>query len=90
MEHDGVIVGCGGWSKRKSLFGGDSARAAEDALLGPVKNAVRIRAFFIHPNYSRHGIGKTILAACEAAITAAGFSNAELVATLSEIWLHRG
>jgi len=82
-EHESVIVGCGGWSRRKSLFGGDAVRAAADAMLDPAIDPARIRAFFIHPDWARRGIGKAILAACETAIIAAGFPNAELVATLA-------
>lgn len=83
VESDGVIIGCGGWSQRKSLFGADTARAAEDAMLDPATDPARIRAFFIHPDWARRGIGKAILAACESAIIAAGFPQAELVATLA-------
>jgi len=83
VENAGVIIGCGGWSRRKSLFGADTARAAEDAMLDPATDPARIRAFFIHPDWARRGIGKAILNACESAIIAAGFPNAELVATLA-------
>lgn len=83
-EHDGRIVGCGGWSKRKSLFGGDADRSGhEDHLLDPARDAARIRAFFVHPQWARRGIGRAILAACETAIRAAHFSDVELVATLA-------
>ena len=88
-EHAGVIRECGGWSKRKSLFGGDAARAAVDALLDPAADFARIRAFFIHPDWSRRGLGKAILMACESAILAAGFARAELVATLGGEPLYR-
>jgi N-acetylglutamate synthase-like GNAT family acetyltransferase len=83
VEHDGSIVGCGGWSKRKSLYGGDSERPAEDAMLDPRRDAARIRAFFVHPEWARRGIGKSILEACEQAIVAAQFLKADLVATLA-------
>ena len=82
-EHDGQIVGCGGWSKRRAVFGGDRARAGADELIDPAREPARIRAFFIHPDWARRGIGRAILAACESAIIAAGFPNAELVATLA-------
>lgn len=82
-EHDGVIAGCGGWSKRKSLFGSDAARATEDELLDPASDAARIRAFFVHPDWTRRGIGKAMVGACESAIIAAGFPKADLVATLA-------
>lgn len=83
VEDSGVIIGCGGWSRRKSLFGADTARAGEDAMLDPATDPARVRAFFIHPDWARRGIGKAILAACESAIIAAGFPQAELVATLA-------
>jgi GNAT superfamily N-acetyltransferase len=83
VEHKGEIVGCGGWSKRKAMYGGDRGRAGEDALLDPATDAARIRAFFVHPAFARRGIGRRILAECEAAISAAGFTRIELVATLA-------
>jgi GNAT superfamily N-acetyltransferase len=88
-EHEGEVVGCGGWSRRKSLFGGDAARAAEDAMLDPATDSARVRAFFIHPDWARRGIGKAILAACESAIITAGFRHVELVATLTGEPLYR-
>ncbi|MES2570959.1 MAG: GNAT family N-acetyltransferase [Verrucomicrobiota bacterium] len=83
VEQEGDLVGCGGWSKRKAVFGGDRARVGQDALIDPGSDPARIRAFFIHPNWARRGIGKAILAECESAIVAAGFVDVELVATLS-------
>ena len=83
IEQNGTIVGCGGWSKRKSLYGGDSERPAEDTMLDPKTDAARIRAFFVHPAWARRGIGKSILAACEDAIVSARFLQADLVATLA-------
>jgi len=82
-EAGGHVIGCGGWSKRQSLFGGDASRAAEDNLLDPATDAARVRAFFIHPDWARRGIGRSILAASEQAISAAGFKRIELVATLA-------
>jgi GNAT superfamily N-acetyltransferase len=79
----GVIVGCGGWSKRSSRFGGDRARDSEDALLDPRRDAARIRAFFVHPPFARQGIGHSIMVACESAIAEAGFGAIEIVATLA-------
>lgn len=76
------IVGCGGWSKRKTLFGGDQMKVNEDNLLDPVLEAARIRAFFVHPQWTRRGIGKRIILACERAAIEAGFRAMELVATL--------
>ena len=89
-EEQGRIAGCGGWSKRRSLFGGDQGRAAEDSMLNPAADAARVRAFFVHPERARQGIGRSILAACEAAILQAGFRRAELVATLAGEPLYAG
>ena len=62
-----TIAGCGGWSKRKTLYGGDRNQAREDSLLDPRRDAARIRAFFVHPEWARRGIGAMILEACESA-----------------------
>jgi N-acetylglutamate synthase-like GNAT family acetyltransferase len=78
-----VIAGCGGWSKRKTLYGGDHWTGREDALLDPKCDAAKIRAFFIHPAWARRGVGGKILAACEAAARAAGFTSYEMGATLT-------
>ena len=78
-----VIVGCGGWSKRKTLYGGDRWTGREDALLDPLQDAAKIRAFFIHPDWARRGIGSMILEACETAARAAGFKRYEMGATLT-------
>jgi GNAT superfamily N-acetyltransferase len=84
VEFDKIIVGCGGWSKRRSLFGGDAGRAAaESALLDPDRDAARIRAFYVHPTHARRGVGRRILEACERAIADARFCRIELVATLA-------
>lgn len=88
VEHTGdevVIVGCGGWSKRKTLYGGDVWSAREDTLLDPREDAARIRAFFVHPEWARNGIGTLILDACETAARAAGFSRLEMGATLTGV-----
>jgi len=82
IELNQRLLGCGGWSKRKSLFGSDRGRAETDPLLDPQIDPARIRAFFIHPDSSRRGLGRAILAACEQAILEAGFARVELVATL--------
>ena len=83
VEDAAQIVGCGGWSRRKTLYGGDRDRPGEDAELDPQVDPARIRAFFVHPNWARQGIGQSILYCCEAAAIKAGFSKAELVATLT-------
>jgi GNAT superfamily N-acetyltransferase len=81
-ENDGKIVGCGGWSRRRTICGGDSYGGRDDAELDPAVDAAKIRAFFIHPEYARQGIGKSILERCEAEAIAHGFSRFELMATL--------
>ena len=78
-----MIVGCGGWSKRKTLYGSDHWAGREDALLDPLRDAAKIRAFFIHPAWARRGIGGMILQACEDAARAAGFTRYEMGATLT-------
>ncbi len=83
VEHSGEVVGCGGWSRRRAVFGGDKARTGEDGILDPKCDAARIRAFFVRPDYARRGIGRAILSACEAALLAAGFREAVLVATIA-------
>jgi GNAT superfamily N-acetyltransferase len=88
-EADSVIVGCGGWSKRKTLFGGDRWTEREDALLDPRQDAAKIRAFFVHPDWVRRGIGSMILDACERAAIAAGFTRFEMGATLTGVPLYR-
>src|SRR5690348_14557991 len=71
-ESNWTIVGCGGWSKRKTLYGSDHWTGREDALLDPQRDAAKIRAFFIHPDWARQGVGSKILHACEEAARAAG------------------
>lgn len=82
-EVHGAIVGCGGWSKRKTLYGGDQMKApGEDPLLDPQTDPARIRAFFIHPTWARRGIGGQIIGVCEQAAREAGFRAIEIIATL--------
>lgn len=80
-----VIVGCGGWSRRKTLYGGDQFAGREDSLLDPTTEAAKIRAFFIHPAWARRGIGGMILEACESAAKARGFRRLEMGATLTGV-----
>jgi GNAT superfamily N-acetyltransferase len=84
-----LLVGCGGWSKRKTLFGGDQFAGREDSLLDPARDAAKIRAFFVHPERARRGIGGMILEACEAAARAAGFQRLEMGATLTGVPFYR-
>jgi GNAT superfamily N-acetyltransferase len=78
-----VIVACGGWSKRKTLYGGDRWRDRQDDMLDPDIDAAKIRAFFIHPDWARQGIGTLLLDACESAARTAGFTRFEMGATLT-------
>jgi GNAT superfamily N-acetyltransferase len=84
-----IIVGCGGWSKRKTLYGGDQYSGREDALLDPSRDAAKIRAFFVRPEHARRGIGGIILQACEDAARAAGFRRLEMGATLSGVAFYK-
>jgi len=83
-----LIVGCGGWSRRRTLFGGDRWSQREDSLLDPTRDAAKIRAFFVHPGWSRRGIGSLILRTCEAAALKEGFTRLEMGATLTGIPLY--
>lgn len=84
-----LIVGCGGWSKRKTLYGGDRWTKRDDDLLDPHRDAAKIRAFFVHPDWTRRGIGSRILQVCEQAAIAAGFSSLEMGATLTGVPLYK-
>jgi len=86
---EGGIVACGGWSKRKTLYGGDRWTARQDTLLDPQNDAAKIRAFFVHPAWVRRGIGTMLLDACEQAAVAAGFHRFEMGATLSGVPLYK-
>jgi GNAT superfamily N-acetyltransferase len=83
------IVACGGWSKRKTLYGGDQYAGREDLLLDPLRDAAKIRAFFVHPEWARRGIGSLILDACENGAAEAGFTRLEMGATLSGVAFYR-
>lgn len=78
-----IVVGCGGWSKRNTLFGGDQWTERKDSLLDPRVDAAKIRSFFVHPAWPRRGIGSAILETCEDAAKSAGFTRAEMGATLT-------
>jgi GNAT superfamily N-acetyltransferase len=89
-ECEAELIGCGGWSKRKTLFGSDHHQAArDDAELNPAVDAARIRAFFVHPDYARRGVGRAIVARCEEEIRAAGFKRIELASTLPGVEFYR-
>jgi GNAT superfamily N-acetyltransferase len=83
------IVGCGGWSRRRTLFGGDRQPGRQSDLLDATRDAAKIRAFFVRPDWARSGIGRALLTRCEAEARAHGFASAELVATLAGRELYR-
>ena len=90
VEDDGRLAGCGGWSRRATLYGGDHSTALRDeALLDPARDAARVRAMYTHPDFARRGIGRLILTLCEAAAAAEGFRQVQLMATLSGEPLYR-
>jgi len=78
----GDRLGCGGWSKRATLFGGDRFAGRESGLLDPARDAAKVRAFFVAPQAARKGVGAALLKACEDAAASAGFARTELMATL--------
>lgn len=82
VEAGGALAAAGGWSRRRTLYGGDQAKGAEDALLDPSVDAARIRAFFVHPAWARRGLARRLFAECLTSARAAGFRRLELVATL--------
>lgn len=84
----GEIVACGGWSRRRTLFGGDARAERDDAWLDPGVDAAKIRAFFVDPAHARRGLGRAILARCELEARRAGFARAELMATLPGLRLY--
>jgi GNAT superfamily N-acetyltransferase len=84
IEATGVMAGCGGWSRRATLYGGDHSAAPRNAaLLDPARDAARVRAMYTDPAFARRGVGRLILGLCEAAAAADGFSQVELMATLA-------
>jgi GNAT superfamily N-acetyltransferase len=82
-------AGCGGWSKRKTLFGADRGPGREPELLDPATDAAKVRAIFVHPDFARRGLGSLILAHVEAAAVAASFSRFEMGSTLTGVPLYR-
>jgi len=89
VESDGQLAGCGGWSKRKTLFGGDQFSSRDAGYLDPKTEPAKIRAFFIHPDHARKGIARAILSRCEDEARAQGFRALELMATLPGIEFYK-
>jgi GNAT superfamily N-acetyltransferase len=83
VEIDGQPAGCGGWSRRATLYGGDQTPGRSALLLDPARDAARVRAMYTHPAHARKGIGRLVLSLCERAAKAEGFARVELMATLS-------
>jgi len=88
VELDGRLVGCGGWSHRRTLFGGDAHRERDAAQLDPAVDAAKIRAFFVDPEHARRGIGRALLERCESEARARGFRRFELMGTLPGVRLY--
>lgn len=89
IERDGVLLACGGWSKRATLFGGDQHKSGADPLLDPATQPARIRAFFVDPAVPRQGLGRMLMEHCERESAQAGFLAMELAATMPGVPLYR-
>ncbi|MFS8085248.1 MAG: GNAT family N-acetyltransferase [Acidobacteriota bacterium] len=88
-DNEGGLIGCGGWSKRRTLFGGDQYPTRDGSELDPRTEPAKIRAFFIHPDHARKGIARALLTVCEDAAKASGFQSVELMSTLPGVKLYR-
>jgi GNAT superfamily N-acetyltransferase len=88
-DSPGMLIGCGGWSKRRNLFGGDRFASRDSSELDTKLEAAKIRAFFVHPEFARKGIARAILLVCESEARAYGFRSIELMATLPGVKLYK-
>jgi GNAT superfamily N-acetyltransferase len=89
VECDGQLAGCGGWSRRATLYGGDHSAGRDSGLLDPARDPARVRAMYTHPDFTRRGVGRLVLALCESAAAAEGFTRLELMSTLAGAPLYR-
>jgi GNAT superfamily N-acetyltransferase len=89
VEQEGALAGCGGWSRRATLYGGDRSPGRNAALLDPAKDAARVRGMYTHPDFTRRGVGRLILSLCEDAARKEGFTRVELMATMAGTPLYR-
>ena len=89
VEEGSALAGCGGWSRRNTLYGGDHTAGRDAALLDPAVDAARVRAMYTNPAFARRGVGRLILSLCEAAAAAEGFRRVELAGTMSGEPLYR-
>jgi len=89
VEESERIVGCGGWSRRATLFGGDHTKGRDARLLDPAREPARVRAMYTDPAFARRGVGRLILLLCEEAAVGDGFRRAELAATMGGVPLYR-
>jgi GNAT superfamily N-acetyltransferase len=88
VDARGTLAASGGWSRRRTLYGGDQAKSGPDDLLDPAREPARIRAFFVHPDFARRGLGRRLFAHCRDAARAEGFTALELMATLPGVPLY--
>lgn len=88
-EYPGLLVACGGWSRRRTLFGSDGGSGRDAAFLDPLTDAARIRAIFVHPDWARRGLGSLMLEHCESEAQREGFRRFEMGSTLTGVPLYR-
>jgi GNAT superfamily N-acetyltransferase len=89
VECDAQLAGCGGWSRRATLYGGDHSAGRDSARLDPARDPARVRAMYTHPDFTRRGVGRLVLSLCESAAAAEGFTRLELMSTLAGAPLYR-